>query len=190
MMNDFVTGGSAQISTSVKKYGTGSISFNGSTDYITNRSTPSLQLNSGDFTVEFWMYATTLSPGYQRIVVTTNGAFGSTDFVIRTQSSQLQVYCGSGNNYGGGLTINSWYHVAVVRNGSGTNNVTTYINGTSAFQFTSTANITTPIQFIGGYYTNNSSEYFNGYIDDLRITNGIARYTTNFTPSTTAFVGQ
>ena len=186
MMNDWITASSAQINTSVKKYGTGSLSFNGSTDYLTTKSNVVMQLGSGNFTVEFWMYATTLSPSYQRIVTTTNGAFGSTDFTIRTQSAQIQVFCGSTTNYGGvSLSTNTWIHIAVVRNGTGTNNITTYINGTSAFQFTSTDNITTPIQFVGGYYSS-GSEYFTGYLDDVRITKGYARYTANFTPPTAA----
>tara|TARA_B100001939_G_scaffold314619_1_gene299190 strand:+ start:1280 stop:2008 length:729 start_codon:yes stop_codon:yes gene_type:complete len=83
---------------------------------------------------------------------------------------------------GGTLTVDTWKHIAVVRN-AGT--LTVYVDGTSVGS-ASTANWggSTGTLRIGTYFGNSRVGYF--YMDDLRITKGIARYTGNFTPPTTA----
>jgi hypothetical protein len=82
------------------------------------------------------------------------------------------------------VPVTTWTHFALVRNGTDTD---LYINGTSVIALTSdTTNYNTPYIGIGGIY-DNSSYLLNGYIDDLRITKGVARYTANFTPPTAAF---
>jgi hypothetical protein len=79
----------------------------------------------------------------------------------------------------------TWTHVAVVRyNGT----TTLYVNGVSGGTTTSLGNMTDPDWIIGGgRYGGSSPVSFNGYIDDLRITKGVARYTTSFTAPTAAF---
>ncbi len=81
------------------------------------------------------------------------------------------------------LTNNQWIHFAIVRNGS---NWTMYRDGVSVTTVTySGVTSTTNFFYIGA---SGDGYYFNGYIDELRITKGIARYTSNFTPSTTQFL--
>jgi hypothetical protein len=80
------------------------------------------------------------------------------------------------------LTTGTWYHIALVRS-SGTVNL--YVNGTSVGSATITSAINGPYIVVGGYYS--SSFLFNGYLDDVRITKGFARYTSSFTPPTAAF---
>ena len=62
MMNNLETVGNAQISTSVVKYGTGSLAFDGSGDdlRVVNAGVTT-GFGTGDFTVEFWVYANTWS---------------------------------------------------------------------------------------------------------------------------------
>jgi hypothetical protein len=88
------------------------------------------------------------------------------------------------NSSGSAYTVGSWVHVAVVRNG---NTVTIYSNGTNvgSGSYTGSPAVTTDPLSIGG--ASNAAFSLNGYIDDLRITKGYARYTANFTPPTTAF---
>ena len=79
-----------------------------------------------------------------------------------------------------------WYHVAVVRNG---NTFKLYINGISEATYTNSATIensSTNTLALGSSVNTSAEEDFYGYIDDLRITKGIARYTSNFTPAETA----
>ena len=90
---------------------------------------------------------------------------------------------------GGEFTVDTWHHVAVVRDTS--NVIKCYLNGTaSSTTATNAATIvaTNGIFIIGGEYKNTTEIYhgWDGYVDDFRISR-FARYTSNFTPSTEAF---
>lgn len=167
----------------------GSGYFDGSGDYLSVSSNVALQLSTGDFTVETWFYATNATNVTQRLITTTIGAYGSTDFGLRLESGSSQhirVLIGGTSIEPTSPTIvgNQWYHIAIVRNGSGTNNCTIYLNGVNIAQGTSTANISTAIQYIGGYFSTGPTEYFSGYLSNVRIVKGTAVYTANFTPPT------
>ena len=85
------------------------------------------------------------------------------------------------------LSTGTWYHMAFVRNGSSHK---LYINGTEYLSATSSDPIIkTRAAGIGVlYHTAGSSNYwFNGFIQDVRITKGLARYTAAFTPPTAEF---
>jgi hypothetical protein len=87
------------------------------------------------------------------------------------------------------LTLNTWNHIAVVRNG---NSWQIYINGVAdgasvTWNGNVDNNTSSAVFGIGGDITTGSGLTWNGYIDDLRITKGYARYTSNFTPPTSAF---
>jgi hypothetical protein len=184
MMNDLETVGNAQISTSVVKYGTGSLYFDGSGDNLFAPTTPNLVLGTGDFTIEFWINLASNLVNFAKIIQmgTTGNAF-----TIETQSSTnvltvtnftSTVYFASST----ALTNNTWIHVAVTRS-SGT--IRLFQNGIQ------TGSSVTTVDFLntGGVYIGQSSlgTAMNGYLDDLRITKGYARYTANFTPPTAAF---
>jgi hypothetical protein len=193
MMNDLETVGNAQISTSVVKYGTGSLAFDGTGDYLYIPNTPSLRLSStGAFTIEFWVNPSALSSDQHVIHAYNNSspnpgwAFGFGSGGVANTS--LAFYDGgSWRTVSTGFSTGTWYHIAVSSQGS-SNTGRLFLNGVqqgSAFSVSSSiANSATPIA-IGAQYT--GSFPFNGYIDDLRITNGYARYTANFTPPTAAF---
>ena len=195
MMNDLETVGNAQISTSVKKYGTGSLAFDGSGDYLLAAATPSNRINStGDFTIEFWAYFNSVASD-QRLLAWDNN---SSNFVIAlytTSANNLYYYLSSsGSSWNvasavsmGAIAINTWYHIALVRSGSV---FTPYINGVAGTTTSSSATLyasTLPLAI--GAVGNGASPY-NGYIDDLRITKGYARYTANFTPPTSQLQDQ
>jgi len=82
--------------------------------------------------------------------------------------------------YTAGITTGAWYHFAAVRNGS---TVTLYVNGSSVGSYTNSNSIgsTSKTLYIG-VQNNGAAWPWNGYIDDLRITKGAARYIGNFTP--------
>jgi len=82
-------------------------------------------------------------------------------------------------------SASTWYHVAVVRN-SGT--IKLYVNGTATSISVSNTTDNTETEFLlGGYYS--ASYTMSGYLQDWRVTPGLARYTTNFTPNTDEFQG-
>jgi hypothetical protein len=195
MMNDLETVGNAQISTSVKKYGAASMYFDGSGDYLYINPSNNLPFlyGSGDFTVEAFIYPTGVS-GYQYIC-SVWGIVGQSDatyssWQLRTNSANLEVVLQSGGTTtaitgsGTSLTANTWQHVAVSR---GSNTVKLFINGTQVASqaYSSTLNSPASAFVVGVQLSNNNT--FTGYIDDLRITKGVARYTANFTAPDQAF---
>ena len=190
MMNDLETVGNAQISTSVVKYGTGSIYLDGTGDWLATPANPSLAFGTAPFTLEAWVYPTTLS-GTKPILESRTSASSPAGYAWLVNSSgYLNVYTNGGflGASSSALTANVWTHVALVRTGTGTNQATYYINGTAAGTITMSGNFTDALTVetkVGG--STSSGEVWIGYIDDLRITKGYARYTTTFTPPTVAF---
>jgi hypothetical protein len=185
MMNDLETVGNAQISTSVKKFGTGSIAFDGSGDRLNAISSPNYGYSTGDFTIEFWAYPTSAS-GVQVLIDQRTGSSTSAVPTIYTSSGTIYYYV-SGNNRitGSSLSLNQWSHIAICRSGTSTK---LFINGTqSGSTYTDTTTyLNAPVRIGDG--NDGAGPYpYSGYIDDLRITKGFARYTANFTAPTAAF---
>lgn len=184
-MNDLETVGNAQISTGVVKYGTGSLAFNGSTDYLTSPQSVNIDL-PGDFTVECWIYFGSVS-GTSAIVGKWGGS-GAYAWVLQYISGTgLRFYTGVsgglGTSIAGAWTPSTgvWYHIAVSRSSG---SVRLFVNGSQVgTTTTNTDNCTTSNQALNiGRNADTNIQYLNGYIDDLRITKGVARYTANFTP--------
>jgi hypothetical protein len=197
-MNNLETVGNAQISTAQSKFGGGSMAFDGSGDGLYAPSNQNFSFGSGNFTIEFWLYYSSLT-GYQTIAsngYTPNTANG---WVIQTGNGDGKVNFYRANGSGStliasdaGSTISTatWYHIAIVRNGTTT---TIYRNGVSVGSGTdsSTYSPASANFYVGGGSdTGFNNYYLNGYIDDLRITKGYARYTANFTPPSAPFPDQ
>jgi len=186
MMNDLETVGNAQISTSVKKYGTGSLAFDGTGDYLTIAGTPNLAFGTGNFTIELWAYRLSGANNGLFQLSTTAGGFKQDDvnnLALAYASGGITYYANNNTNVPSTtVSNNQWDHLALVRSGTTT---TLYFNGVSVSSITDSTNYTGTYLVVGGYYS--TSYLWNGYIDDLRITKGYARYTANFTPPTAAF---
>jgi len=183
----------AAISTAQSKFGGSSVLFDGTNDYVTVTNSTDFDFGSGDFTIEYWEYRT--SSGTQRPILSRNAIpytpyligwydAGVSGNVVMYMSSNGSSWDIASNVSMGVLTTNVWTHYAVTRNG---NTFRTFQNGTQISTFTSTAAFPAGAASleIGRY---NALYYFQDYIDELRITKGIARYTSNFTPSTTQFL--
>lgn len=181
-----ITGfGNAKISTAQFKFGSSSAYFDGSGDYLRLPYTSNLSLQ-GDFTVEAWFNVTTFTGG----PILAKDTYGSNfDFSLQVANSTT-LACYTNATYSNltvtvpAMSTGTWYHVAFVRY-NGTN--TFYLNGTS--YGSNSMNITNSSQSyltIGCFGWNNPNVFFNGYIQDLRITKS-ARYTSNFTPPSSSF---
>lgn len=194
------TVGDAKVSTAQYKYGTASMVFDGTGDgvrvFSSTNISPQLKLGSANFTIEAWVYFNSVSTrgaifnsGWGTGSYATDGGF--TLDIAGVNSGELALAVGtmaSGSFWavGGSFATNTWYHIAMVRNGT---NVTVYKDGVSAFSGTLTSASTLVGNmgfFTAGLYDNNTLG-FNGYMDDLRITKGYARYTSNFTAPSSAF---
>jgi hypothetical protein len=185
--NDLETVGDAKISTAQSKWGGGSMSFDGTGDYLRGPNSPLLNFNTGDFTVEAWVYTSSVV-SYATIIDTSVGGGGSGGWFLEWSQRGIVFYDGSGAaSTIAAFTIatGQWYHIAASR---ASTSLRLFVNGT---QQGSTASNSTNISGTNAVTvgaTNGTPSYLlNGYIQDLRITRGYARYTANFTAPTAAF---
>ena len=159
-------------------YTNGSLYFNGASYLTVVPNNNNLNLGTGDFTIESWVYPTTV--GADMFVISSSGSGGL--FV---------GWCSTGYGWGrtavawdyqsaGTKTPNVWQHIALTRSGTA---MKFFINGTQAgaTQTLSTAyDLTTGSTTIG---SQGAQYYWNGYITNLRVVKGTAVYTANFIPS-------
>jgi len=180
-INDLQTVGNAQVSTSVKKFGTGSMSFDGTGDYIIGSqfSSPIHAIGSGDFTIEAWLYT---NANKLQIILDTGTTSGSTTGIQCNLNSSGYPYIVLNNTVvltsSIVVSLSTWTYVAWVRS-SGT--ITIYVNGVSGGTASNSTNASDTGLTIGtpnDYRDSSSTYHFNGYIDDLRITKGYARTIT------------
>ena len=197
--------GDVKSSTTQSKYLTSSMYFDGNGDYITlSNSTDRLGWLanlSAVGTIEAWVYSTTLRSGGQAYQHPSILALGNTYFTLNVNSSgQVTFYWYNGSinsiTSTAAISVNTWHHVAaVVTATSGSNNVTLYVDGTSVGTGTygglagQAATALGHPTFIGYGNSSDGAAYWPGYISDLRITEGLARYTSNFTAPTAALQG-
>jgi len=168
-----------------------SLYFDGTGDYITMPNSPQITLDA-DFTIEAWIYLNG-SSGTQTIVgFGAPGATATYGTAIRINTSRVFSCLFSTDGSSNYVNMNtsvvpvpagSWRHFAIVRSGS---TISLYQNGVFDVSGTLTGKLyTSQYNTIGAVYNSAAGGYtalFNGYIKDLRITKGVARYTTTFTP--------
>ena len=177
----------ATISTSNPKIGSGCGYFSGSNyglDLPTSIFNPNLQ----DFTVEFWCKPTTYSRPYDMSVVGYGASSGQGLSLYLGRTNGSPSWWDGASYFGSGiaLTISTWNHVVFYRKG---NEIGCFVNGvkhvfstTYSKQLIATSNIK-----ISRSYDSSPDNYFVGYLDELRITVGVCRYTENFVPVTKPF---
>lgn len=169
----------ASISTTKSRFGGGSLFLDGSNKYASIPDNTDFGFGTGDFTIEMWVYP--LDNNNWRTLIAIGTHTSGLLWRIGTGGDQLYL---NGNYWNWGASsvpLNSWSHLAIVRNNGG---IKVFINGTASLS-TSDGNTSTNLGSskavnIGAY--NPGSETFNGYIDEIRITKGIgsARYSSNF----------
>ena len=173
--------GGAQLTTSDKKYGTAAGSFDGANGtYVQTIANSAFAFRTGDFTIEMWLKPTTI--GGNDGVFT----FGTTGPALSLFANNwwLTDTDNSGSNMGA-ASAGSWQHIAITRSGT---SVRLFSDGTLRGTLTWTKDFTHNQIDIGRYALSFGTIYvYDGLIDDLRITKGIARYTANFTPPTAPF---
>lgn len=181
----FVPGGSVATSTSQTKFADTSIYFAGNGNYAYDLNVNSWSFGTGDFTWEMW---TNFSDIAIRTIASFLTSINSTHPYLYINSSANIVYYVGGTNYitsSSTVSINTWYHIALVRN-SGT--TTLYIDGTNVGSFNDSFNYVNGSLLLGSYYNPAGTIYTGsemyGYIENLQILKGVAKYTANFTPPT------
>jgi hypothetical protein len=174
------------------KFG-GRADFNGTNAYLTLPEHDDWYFGSGDFTVDFWVAFNKTSDS-QRLFIQYEGAYGLFDIVYEGNHVGFHAYNLAGGVVAGYITgtwipsIRSWHHIAVVRNGA---DIYIFIDGVSQSLTVGTAIGSTSLEnlsgnpIIGKWKT--SIDYLDGYLDEFRISKGIARWTANFTPPSSAY---
>ena len=186
----------AAISTTESKFGGASGFFDGSNDYLNIATNSLLNFGAGDWTVEFWMRYTDTANAYPCILGVTPSWSAGVVSIAHDHSWAPNKLIVTANSHNAGapvvssstLSTATWYHCAVVRSGTtlrifidGVQDGTATVSSGLTFDFSNGATR------IGGANGDGAASYYSGYLDDLRITKGVARYTSNFTPPTTAF---
>lgn len=178
--------GNAQIDTAQSKWGGASGLFDGTGDFLGGFSTSTLNVGTGDFTIEAWIRLN--STGRNAILSKYVTAAGGYLFDLGA-STELRLIIGTGTfqtaTGATSLSTGVWYHVAATKSGT---TLRVFLNGTQDGSVTAAG---TPADAARsptiGRDPNDATRDFDGWIDDLRVTIGVARYTANFTPPAAAF---
>lgn len=192
--------GSAQIDTAQKKFGTGSILLDGTTDYVYTADSADWYFAANPFTIDFWFRPAVSPSAYDTWISQFNstpnngdqwkfdmGASGTHPrFVIVSNGTTKAEYIASNTNT---FSADTWYHIALVRNGTA---VYIFVDGTSISLTESTAISTNEVPNLSGNLNIgldvlNSGRDVNGWIEEFRLSKGVARWTSNFTPPTEAY---
>lgn len=187
------TVGNAQVDTAYKVFGTGSLLLDGTGDALTLDDSEDWNFGSGDFTVDFRVKKNRNSTR-ESLCGQCNSASAQSSVGILIETSdinEIEVQLGvSGSNKtiasSSTITDTNFHHIAVVRYG---NTMTLYIDGTGVGNV-SVAGVTMQNsynKFAIGQWGEYTARNFKGWIDEFRISKGIARWTSNFTPPTKAY---
>jgi hypothetical protein len=181
--------GNAKISTAQSKFGGTSVNFTGY-DYIATPVNSDFNFGNGDFTIDFWFWANTISNDNSLISMGGKCGVYNGACVINLYNNKMKLVLTSGSGVGtdfcnkvGLITVTprAWHHVAVVRSGS---IFKLFLDGIEDTGLTTSSNAyirDIPDLFTFGYEQGQEyNAYFNGYIDELRVSKGIARWTSNF----------
>ena len=154
--------------------------FDGTGDYLSCASNAAFAFGTGNFTVEAWVYVSTVAPASQAIIDTRSSQPSSTGFYFGLASATIQIFSSGVINLTGGTIVPSaWTHVALTRSGT---TIRLFVNGTQVNSTTNSTNWTDNNMLVGvsaGLLTP-----ITGYMSNLRLVKGTAVYTSNFTPPT------
>ena len=186
-----LVGNTTGSTTQVKFADTKSMYFDGSGDYVEGPIVSDLNIGTGDFTAECWVYETSLNTNKGIWDGRSTGSTTDGFTFTRINTDAFRIWSGSALITTDPVTIqNTWVHCAVVRyNGT----LTIYINGSSSgtpvSNSTNFSNSGTFIIGAGRHGTDATpTAFITGYIQDLRVSN-YAHYTANFTPPTASLEG-
>lgn len=187
---------SVTVSSTQSKFNSKSINFSGS-NYLSIAANSRFLLGTNNFTIECWFYVTTLATAQS--LITSHQIGGMFAIAINTSGRpyvSINVSGGSSTSYASlictssQVVINTWYHLAVVRK---TTSLDIFLNG---IKDQTSYNIGTSV--VGSYGGNkpiyigagaDTTTKMTGYIDNVRYTVGVARYSENFLVPTEDFTG-
>jgi hypothetical protein len=166
--------------------------FAGNGNYISTPDHGDFNFGSGDFTIDFWAYPTSF--GGQKKMYTQLVGNGYSPFSLYFDGNTLKINATStgsnwdianGTSVGYVLLTNRWIHIACCRTGG---NIYTFLGGSLTGIISTSATLYNAIGDIR-IGDDNGSQGFVGYLDEYRVSKGIARWSNNFVPPTKAYDG-
>ena len=194
MSNHTITRNSGTTQTAIKKFGTASCYQDGTgTDTVGQLSianSSDWDFGTGEFTIDFWLYLFTLGSNLnQKIIGCSNYSSGWQGWHLKKNHSQMKLHWEGGANTtafntgsSGSITAETWTHVALVKSGTTTK---LYFNGVEQFSLAQNYAIqsTGSEAFqIGEGGADANWNLPKMYIDEVRVSKGVARWTSAFTP--------
>ena len=184
--------GDAQVDTAQSKFGGASGLFDGNSDNLTIPDSDDWSLGSADFTLDWWIrfnaaihnanYIGQIADGNNRWGCAYNSNVFYAMYIVDSATAKADY------NKAWSPSTNTWYHIAVVRSGD---DILWFVDGVEQ---NPTATVSLPagyslpnlgsVAHIGGY---SNDGFFNGWMDEVRVSKGIARWTSNFTPPTASY---
>ena len=192
-----LTRSGVKVDTDQSMFGGGSALYQGTTgQYIQADDSSDWNFGSGDFTIDLWAYFNSVGAESTFICQWSQSA-GNGSWLLRRVVSggsklQLDYRTSGGNNKTASAnwtpSTGTWYHIAVVRSGT---TLKFYVNGTNisggGFDMTGITFNNSPSSLSIGDFSDGGVSSHDGWLDEIRISKGVARWTTNFTPPTEAY---
>lgn len=189
--------GNAQLDTDQYKFGSASLLLDGTGDNIYVPDSDDFYLDANSWTIDLWVRFNSLPSNSNSVFLYSQHSDANNHFYFKFYNTAGTYLYEVRNRENGSNTVNfqkvtsfspnTWYHVALVRNGS-----TWYIFqdgtlvGTTTTDADAIGDFTEGIH-VGGNTFFGSTQGLNGWIDEFRLTNGIARWTSNFTPPSSQY---
>ena len=177
-----------------KKFGTASLWLGGSGDGLSAAANGDWDFDTGDFTIDLWVRTTDATAANQTIMSSQNyytAGYNGNWILRRTDSDTIAwaSYDGTGtevyNEFTAATSVNTWYHIALVRDGT---DIELFVDGVSKGTVTDSKDLLDGGAsgiYIAKAGTNNID--WEGYMDEIRISKGVARWDAAFTPETSAY---
>lgn len=183
----WIADGTAQLDTARSKFGGAALLLDGTGLGIYSTNVAGTGPGTGDFTYECFVYRTrTVSE--EVLLCMRNASLSQWGNVLAIKNGLLSFSNGSSwKSTTSTVPLNQWCHVAISRASSV---LRLFIDGVQGFQISDNTGLPTPDRIVVGAYDNSTVGTFAGSIDEVRLTNGLARYTANFAPPAQPFSSQ
>lgn len=160
--------------------------FNGTNSVITFADTEDFTM-ANDYTIDFWAKTDTASgASYFKYMIGNMNAAKNSGWAIGHYQGKLAIRTPADNRDKGTFNTNTWYHIALVITGS---KAYLYLDGVNIFTSNALTFVnSTELLGVGNTGVKTANEFFDGKIEELRISKGIARWTANFTPPTAPYI--
>jgi hypothetical protein len=175
-------GGSVTQTTTQSKFGGKSAAL-AVGDYLSVADDSVLAFGTGDLTIEFFLWVT--SSGNNQCVIDLRNASNTNQIFLRmTSATNFDLRIGDNSVHTFTANSGQWNHIAIVRS---SNTIKSYVGGVEQASSSNSTNLVADGPMLINGFFNATSNGISGYIDELRVTKGVARYTAAFTPPTAAF---